>query len=539
MTLRIEDLARPVEPLDPELNLLQASRRLAAAPGLPGLPVALDGLVVGLLSRDHVLAAFTSPESRQVLSEIPVTRVMRRDPFMVDPDERAVVVARRISQLAPERLRGGILAVRGQSLRGLVETGDLIRALASENTAVSRTRAIDRDQAGELAGRLRRQEAETRELLAVIGHELRTPLNALMGHGERIARGASSGDLRESSKAIREGCLAMDAILTRLMETGLSGRAAGSGASGETVKLRQLAAELQALWTARAAETGTELHFSAARQWGEAFQVDGAAIRQVLNNLLSNALKYAAGGTIAVELELCEAGRQRELIVRISDDGPGIDDGEKPRVFAAHHRSDGAAAAAPGHGLGLHLARQTARSAGGDLTVGDSETGGAAFELRVPVRAAVASDESDPGLHVRRESLQLGELLLVEDHAPSLALARSALEAAGWKVDGVHNLEQAGRRLAHKPYQAVICDIHLPDGDGGELVRQLRAGTGPNRQAPVMALSADVSDTRRAACQRAGFDAIAGKPLQGSELVARVFDMIISASTGESVRRSA
>ncbi len=538
MTLRIEDLARPVDWLDPETGLLEAADRMTRRSDLPGMPVALDGLVVGIVSRGGLLTAIAAKAGGEDLADTPVTRVMQRDPVMVDSDERAVVVARRVSQLAPERLRAGILSVRGQACRGLLEAGDLIQALASENTAVTRTRAIDRDQAGEMAGRLRRLQAEQRELLAVIGHELRTPLNAVMGHAERLQRTAGNGMSRESGQAIMQGCVSLDQILGRLLETGRANPAGRTPEDGETIRVKTLGAEIEALWSPRAAETGTRFKLITPRHRNDPFVTDGGAIRQVLNNLISNALKYAGGSSVTLTLELRQAGRRGEFVACVEDGGRGIADADKQAIFNASHRIDDTAALAPGHGLGLHIARQTARSMGGDLSVLDSQTGGAAFELRLPVREPSSDAGAGPAPLARRQSVELGELLLVEDHAPSLALARSALEAAGWKVDIALNLAQAARRLAHKPYQAIICDIHLPDGDGDSFIRGLRSGNGPNQQTPAMALSADSSPERRTACERAGFALTALKPLRGSQLVALTFDMLI-ASAGSALARQA
>lgn len=540
MTLRIEDLARPVEWLDPEICLAEAARRLSNRPDLPGLPVALDGLVVGIVSREGLLHAIASPEASAEPAETPVTRIMQRDPVMVDPEERAVVIARRVGQLAPERLRGGILSVRGQTCRGLLEAGDLLQVLAGENTAVARTRAIDRDQAGEMAGRLRRVQAQQRELLAVIGHELRTPLNAVMGHAERLQRCAEHGTLRGSGQAIMQGCESIDNILARLLETGLANPAGRPSRQGEALRLKTLGAETEALWSARAAETGTRFTLRTPRHRSDPFEADGGAIRQILNNLVSNALKYAAGTCVTLSLELRQTGRQREFVACVEDGGRGIPDSDKSRIFNATERLNDSANLASGHGLGLHIARQTARSMGGDLSLRDSEAGGAVFELRVPVREPSMEGATSAGNAplARRQSVELGEILLVDDHAPSLALARSALEAAGWKVDISLTLAQAERRVSHKPYQAIICDIHLPDGDGDSFIRTIRASDGPNRQTPAMALSADSSPARRTACERAGFVLLAGKPLKGGELVALAFDMVIAAEEASAERQA-
>ncbi len=538
MAIRIEDLIRPVEPLDPELSLGEAARRLSARPEIPGLPVAFDGLVVGIVCRNSLLSALSLAGDQAALRAAPVTRAMQRDPFLVDMKERAVVVARRASQVAPERLRAGIVATHGQSCVGMLEAGDLIRALSSENTTVVRTRTMDRDQAGELVAKIRRMEDERRQLLALIGHEMRTPLNALMGHGERLQLAANERDRRDSAKAIMDGCASMDTILSRLLETGLSTPGRNDAGRTQTLRLKTLACELQSLWSARADEVGARLRVSALRSRMATFRINDAGLRQILNNLVSNALKYACEGEIRVELELAETRSGADLLARVIDEGPGINDAEKLRIFEPRHRIDTYSHAAPGHGLGLHLARETAIALGGELGVEDAESGGAVFVLRLPVEDAGTENQPETQRARRLESITLGDVLLVEDHAPSLALARAALESAGWQVDIALNLAQAMRRAMHKPYQAIICDIHLPDGDGTNLAHAVRREPGPNHATAIMALSADNSAARRETCTRAGFSFVAHKPLKGSQLVALVLDMIVAAGPGDSARRS-
>lgn len=529
MSIRIEDLARPVEPIDPETPLDDAAHRLSTRPELPGLPVVFDGLVVGIVSREALLDLLARGNDSAGLRSANVTRVMHRDPFLVGMDERAVVVARRASQVAPDRLRAGIVAARGQACCGVLESGDLIRALSSENTAVTRTRALDRSQAGDLQERIRRMETERRDWLDMLGHELRTPLNALLGHAERLQTGeASEAEARSSAKAILGGCVALDSILTRLIGAGPGrGRRCAPG-HGETLRLKTLAMDIQSLWAARAEEAGVRLKVTATGARHTDFTIDAAGLRQVVNNLVSNALKYAGGTAVCIHLELAGGASGRDLRVAVSDGGPGIADADKPRIFERQYRNRSACDTAGGQGLGLYLARETARALGGELTVGDGEGGGSVFRLRVPVRQADDTDRPRAMPALRRESLELGELLLVEDHAPSLALARSTLEAAGWQVDIAFNIAQAVRRAAHKPYQAIICDIHLPDGEGEELIAALREARGPNGHTPVMALSADTSEQRAEACRRAGFRLLAHKPLQGRQLVALLIDMILA-----------
>lgn len=133
---------------------------------------------------------------------------------------------------------------------------------------------------------------------------------------------------------------------------------------------------------------------------------------------------------------------------------------------------------------------------------------------------------------VRRRSracaLDLGRILLAEDHAVSALVVTRALSAAGWQVDSVQTAEDAIDRAATNTYQAILTDIHLPGATGDEVLKAIRDGRGPNALAPVIAVTADVSPERRLACEEAGFTTIIEKPIRPRALVATLVDILLA-----------
>ena len=133
-----------------------------------------------------------------------------------------------------------------------------------------------------------------------------------------------------------------------------------------------------------------------------------------------------------------------------------------------------------------------------------------------------------------RVLLDVGRVLVVEDHEATAFVIAEALRAAGWKVDQAGTAEEAATRALSTPYQVILSDIHLP-GEGGDFIlRTLKGSTGPNLMTPVIAMSADLSDARRNACRAAGFTAFLPKPIRPRTLVATLADILMTGGDSES-----
>ena len=138
---------------------------------------------------------------------------------------------------------------------------------------------------------------------------------------------------------------------------------------------------------------------------------------------------------------------------------------------------------------------------------------------------------------MRRGRLELGDILVIEDHRVSQMVIEKALTAAGWKVDCVYTGEQGVRRAGGKRYQAILIDRHLPDGMGEEIVTRIRSEALACHNVPALVVTADVTPEGREACQRAGFDGFIPKPIRPRELVAALADIVMQQEARQIVRR--
>jgi CheY-like chemotaxis protein/anti-sigma regulatory factor (Ser/Thr protein kinase) len=296
--------------------------------------------------------------------------------------------------------------------------------------------------------------------------------------------------------------------------------------SNQPVDLRQFAVETRDLWLPQFNEKHVSLRIGVAKDAERRIESDAVRLRQILFNLVSNAVKFTDRGQVTVTLATTPAPEDLMLTMRVSDTGRGISDADKARLFEAFEQSRHSDAFS-GSGLGLSIARGLTRTLGGEIMLADNPGGGCVFTVTIPVRKA------GPRLAVENKSdskaarFDLGEVLLAEDHEASAFVIREALLAAGWRVEIVGDASVAIQRIAQRRYQLILTDVHMAGGGGDAVLRAARFGHGLNAHTPVVAVTADTSPERRAASDRAGFSGLIEKPVRPRQLVASLADILI------------
>ncbi len=255
---------------------------------------------------------------------------------------------------------------------------------------------------------------------------------------------------------------------------------------------------------------------------------DPGRLRQILFNLISNALKFTDQGQVTVQISTGKTADGLLLRMSVADTGRGIPDRDKARLFEEFQQAEETVASGQGgSGLGLSIARGLSRRLGGDISLADNPGGGCVFTVLVPVcragpRLAVTEEKKSlPG------KFELGSILVAEDHQTTAFVIREALVAAGWRVDLVADAAQAREYLRQRAYQAVVTDMHMPGGGGSAVLDSVRSGPGPNRPIPVLALTGDTSEEQARAGRRAGFSSIIAKPVRPRLLVAALADALL------------
>lgn len=528
MAVTFRQLCEPVEPVQPTVRFAAVLARFTSETDLDILPVVFGRTLVGTLTRRAVFDLAGSDIPREHLCDARITPLLDEMPATADGGLRIGGYAARSARGDGKALADGVVVLEAGAYAGIVRPRALARALAEENARRAMAQKEVAEKVTAFKARHAREAAERAKLQALLAHELRTPLNAAQASADMLGQHIRSSDGKLLARTVSQACRALDRLLDDLM---MMSRAdlGNLPVSPEPVSLKRLAGDLEALWRPRCAEKGLAFRLGIGRLAAERVELDPVRLRQVLDNLVSNAIKFTTDGEVRVDFGLASEDETLLLSVEISDTGPGLSGEDLQRVFRPFARTD-SAGQVDGSGLGLTVTKAVMDSLGGQIAYRSGAGGGSVFSLLLPVQKAGPRIVSENRRASAMHRFEVGDVLLVDDHEPSRVVLAKALKAAGWRVDGVDTLAQALRRVAHKPYQAVLCDLHLADGDGTEILRAIRRGEGHDPAAPVVAVTADRSDARLEACRAVGFDAIWPKPIKPNEAVMALADIIIAAA---------
>lgn len=414
-----------------------------------------------------------------------------------------------------------------------------------------------------LAGRLheaqREADAANRAktvFLANMSHELRTPLQGLLGMlglvREAPLTPAQSDQLKAANDCARHLLAVLGDILdvTRMEAGGLS-------IAPEPLQLGALTHELEALSRPQAAAKRLALSFKVDDDVPGWVQADPTRLRQILLNLLSNALKFCDRGQVDFRVQRGVGALGEDLLMfEISDTGPGIDLDTQARLFQRFSQGDASTSRRHGGaGLGLEISRRLARAMGGDIHVASAPGQGARFTLALPLRPSTEfkptrpAESSVPGAtsspvapisaaaSVSAPSLSQTagtrapsrteapddaittpatglRVLVSEDNPTNRLVIEAMLERLGHRATLCENGLQALHALRQQPFDVVLMDLHTPQMDGFEATRAMRELPSPRGQLPIVAFSADAFEESRQKADEAGISAFLSKPVE-------------------------
>ena len=359
--------------------------------------------------------------------------------------------------------------------------------------------------------------------LANMSHEIRTPMNAILGFAGLMRRSPTlDGANRESLEVILRSGNNLLALINSVLE--MSKIEAGRlHLVARPFDLRALLSDLEAMFRLQAEAKGLSLTLALAERLPGHLVGDEGKLRQILINLLGNAVKFTDRGGVALRAGLSRGdGGVRRLEIEIEDTGPGIAAEEIGRLFQAFEQT-AAGLEKGGTGLGLAISRHYAHALGGDIAVASVPGRGSLFRLVLPAVAAEAPEAAERPLPRRVVGLRPGSqgrrILEVDDKADNRLFVRRLLEPLGFEVREADTGAAAIALWADWRPELILMDVMMPVLTGHEAIRRIRALPGGD-QTRIIVLSASSFEQDRAAVLTSGADAFLRKPVTDDELLA-------------------
>ncbi|MFD2263736.1 PAS domain S-box protein [Lacibacterium aquatile] len=401
------------------------------------------------------------------------------------------------------------------------------RTLAVEELLRSRSDLENQRTKAEMANRAKSQ------FLAVMSHELRTPMTGVLGMVDLLLDSPLSDEQRAQVLTLRSSAEALLTLLDDLLDL--------SKIEAEQLELERidfdlvpLVQDVAQLFRNRAADRGTALTVDLPEDLPRILKGDPTRLRQILLNLIGNAVKFTEGGTVAIKVRVISGEPGLNCLrFEVSDTGIGIPREQQMRLFQPFMQADASTTRRfGGTGLGLAISRRLVEAMQGEIGVISEPGQGASFWFIVP------GVEGDPAAvqTARRPAAPVAHIapmriLLAEDNEINRSLVVTMLKRRGHQVTAVENGRLAVDAALSEPFDIVILDIQMPVMDGATAARHIRNAPQPTCALPLIALTADVMPEHRESYFAAGLDRILPKPVDWHQLDATIAELTGQAPT--------
>src|SRR5262245_30832892 len=406
-----------------------------------------------------------------------------------------------------------------------IETLRLVDQLKSREAAIASAKEAA-ETARDVAEHARAQAEAANQakstFLATMSHEIRTPLNGVLGMVEVLERQGLDASHWRTIATMRDSAHALMRIIDDVLD--FSKIEAGRLELEETTfSLSELVNSVIGTFRQQASDKGLALGLEIAAGSADALIGDPTRVRQILFNLVGNALKFTARGSIRVSAETRPLGAGRiSLSLAIADTGIGLTPEQRRGLFQPFAQADNSTTRRfGGTGLGLSIVRRLAQLMHGDVEV-ESEAGhGSSFTVRLVLAAAPATLAPNAPAGRKHSNTAPGtsgvtsKVLVVDDHPINREVLVRQLELLGIAADTAEDGAAGLKAWASGGYAAVLADIHMPEIDGYELARRIRASevAGGRPRTPIIAVTANALKGEEQRCLSVGMDAYMTKPI--------------------------
>lgn len=413
--------------------------------------------------------------------------------------------------------------IRDFSTSRAYDTVDAIRAYPYGNDEITLLADNTADMIGELKvheEKIKKNAQFKSDFLANMSHEIRTPMNAIVGLSELLRSESISDKAREYAEQICSSSHDLLVIIDDILDF--------SRIEDGTMEIvpvdydpHQLFRETVDMYSLGLSGKPVKMDLIISQDIPKKLHGDNARIRQILNNLISNAVKFTNEGRITIEAS-CENidGRKLMLKLSVADTGVGIKDEDFEKIFESFSQADSTRARkAEGVGLGLTISQRLSRLMGGDIEV-ESEYGkGSVFRVLIPQEIVSAEQTEVEG---KDDSDQLflpdANILVVDDNTVNLYVAKKLLGLYGIKPVCVTSGKDAIKAVSKHEFDLVLMDYMMPEMDGIEATKIIREEYPAYKDIPIIAFTANAVEEAREVLLKSGMDDFISKPVKGKEL---------------------
>ncbi len=409
------------------------------------------------------------------------------------------------------------LQIRGQAL----DERNRELARSNSNLELAVHEATEARRVAEQAARVKAM------FLANMSHEIRTPINGILGMTELLLRSPLSPGQGKQVQIVLDSGRSLLNIINDILD--ISKLEAGKLViTPADFDLKRVLEELLNLFQQSARAKGLLLELNVAAAVPQACHADAGRLRQILANLLGNALKFTAKGRVSVLVRVAQqSGTSATLKFEVSDTGIGIAAAQHSTIFEEFNQGDSSTTRRyGGTGLGLAISQQLTRLMGGQMGLRSQTGAGSTFWFTLPVEVVAAPALPD---NAARRSLvgesRLGypcRVLVVDDHVVNQLVVRTSLEMMGCTTHVAGGGHEGVKAACSEVFDLVLMDCQMPDIDGYEATRQIRqweAGQGLGHvRLPIVALTAHAMQGDREKCEAAGMDDYLSKPCSAQTL---------------------
>ena len=376
-------------------------------------------------------------------------------------------------------------------------------------------------------------EAKSR-FLANMSHEFRTPLNGIVGMSELLVATPLTAEQRDSAHVIQTSARALQLLVDDVLD--ISKIEAGKfDRTDADFSLHELVKSVHVMLLPSAQSKGLGFDVNIGRDAAGVLHGDSNHLRQILVNLISNAIKFTESGRVSLDISALSATADAtRLRFSVRDTGIGIPEESLGRIFNAFEQVEtGLGRRFGGTGLGTTIAKALTEQMGGQIGVESSAGAGSHFWIEVPF-GIVAHDVEQPSSNViafddpfvrHRARVRPMRILVADDQSANLMVMRRLLEKAGHRPQVVDDGEDVLTAIESQSFDAVIIDLHMPGASGLEVMKQTRFMEAGRKRTPFIVLTADATADAQLECERAGAYAFMTKPVMVDRLLEKLAEI--------------